>query len=307
MRQAVKVDLPRVDDHPAVAALGPVQRLAVAGLPHLDREVLAREHRRGEPGLHRGEPGRVGSAERVEQGAAREPVRAQPVQDRSVEPGERRERRIGVQRVAVARQPVDEGLFGTGRVGDGVVGVAVGRLVLRTARPRSPPHPPSPRMNADITTSNSGSSESFSTQRAMASIDRALALVPDRGHLGRADQRARHRDLAVQVDLLLAVDEHRRVERADRAEHRRRLRQHDGHGRKDPLVDLHRVLGGVRQFESVERILAAADADGVEQRVLRAPTEDSSGAPTFPTASGLIGMGSLSSGVDQRSSMWSRS
>ena len=66
------------------------------------------------PSIER-EPGRVAAAQRVQQRPAGEAVGAQPVQDRPVEAAHRGERRVGVQRVAVARQPVEQRLVRAGR------------------------------------------------------------------------------------------------------------------------------------------------------------------------------------------------
>ena len=87
-----------------------------------------------EPALDRLEPRRVAAAHRVEQRPAGEPVGAQPVEDRLREAGQRRERRVGVQRVAVAVESVEQRLVGAGRVRDDLVGRAVGRDVARAAR-----------------------------------------------------------------------------------------------------------------------------------------------------------------------------
>ena len=76
----------------------------------------------------------IGAAQGVEQRPPGEAVRAQAVQDRAVEAGEGGEARIGVQRVAVAGQPVQQRLRRQRRVADLVVGGAVGRHVLRAGR-----------------------------------------------------------------------------------------------------------------------------------------------------------------------------
>ena len=80
---------------------------------------------------------RAGSqpAHRVQERPAGEPERAETVQDRAVESAHGGERRVGVQRVAVAREAVDQA---PGRVTLGrhlVVGCPVGRHVLRAGRP----------------------------------------------------------------------------------------------------------------------------------------------------------------------------
>ena len=113
-------------------------------------------------------------APRLQQRAPGEPVGAQPVQDRAVEAAHRGERRVGVQRVAVARQPVDERLVGRRLQRDLVIGRAsAGGSFCGPDGPRSPPQPPSPRMNADERVVHSGSPESSFTS---ASVTTTAAL-----------------------------------------------------------------------------------------------------------------------------------
>ena len=95
---------------------------------------LAGHDRRGEAGLDVVEPGRVRAAQHVQQRPAGEAVAAQPVEDRPVEPAGGGERRVGVQRVAVAVEPVDERLVGRRLVRDLVVGRHLRRDVLRARR-----------------------------------------------------------------------------------------------------------------------------------------------------------------------------
>ena len=111
------------------------KRVSPASPVHIaDREGVARQHRRSEAGLDVVEPHRVAGAHRVQERPAGEAVAAQAVQDRTVEATDRGERRVRVQRVAVAGQPVDERLVDRGLVGHDVVGVAFGRHVLRPRR-----------------------------------------------------------------------------------------------------------------------------------------------------------------------------
>ena len=97
--------------------------------PHRNGERLAREHGTREPGLHGAEAGHVRAAELMQQGPCREAVGAEAVEDGPIEPGALGELGIGVQRVAVTGQAVEQRLVGTGRVGDDVIGRPIRRLV----------------------------------------------------------------------------------------------------------------------------------------------------------------------------------
>src|SRR3546814_8694855 len=72
---------------------------------------------------------------------AGEPVGSESVQDRPVEATHGRECRVGVERVPVAGQPVDQCLVGAGLERDRVIGVAIGGDVGATggASVASPP------------------------------------------------------------------------------------------------------------------------------------------------------------------------
>jgi len=64
----------------------------------------------------------------VQQRAARESVGTEAVQDRTVEAGELRDRRVGVQRVAVAAEAVQQRLVVTSGVRDLVIIALIGEL-----------------------------------------------------------------------------------------------------------------------------------------------------------------------------------
>ncbi len=115
-----------------VDGAGGEERLAGPARPHLDRERVARQHRRREAGLDVPEARGVAATDRVQQRPAGEAVAAQAVEDRAVEATDRGERRVGVQRVAVAREPVHEGLVTQRRVRHDMVRIALGRHVLRS-------------------------------------------------------------------------------------------------------------------------------------------------------------------------------
>ena len=229
-------------------------------------ERVAGHHRCGEAGLDVVEVRRITAAQRVQQRPAGEAIAAQTVQDRPVEAAHRGERRVGVQRVAVAGEAVHERLVGRRLVGDDVIGIALGRDVLRAGRTA---------VAAPSAFTADEGRHGVRVQRfavhdgcGRRHHDSGRALVVDAGDLARDRGRTGDGDRAMQRDGLLAVHEQGRVERADVA-HRRAPAptDHDGERREHELVDAVRVLGGECQL-----VAAGTDADGVEQRVLRGPT-----------------------------------
>ena len=106
----------------------------------------------------------------------------------------------------------------------------------------------------------------------------AGALVVDGGDPARRPHRALRRDGAVDLDGLLAVDEHGRVEFAQRGGRRQPaapsapapLADDDGEGGQHPLVVSDRVLGRELELEAWVNG-AGAHTQGVEQGVLRRP------------------------------------
>ena len=77
----------------------------------------------------------------MQQGPARHPEGAQPVEDGSVEAGSLGEGRVRVQGIAVTREPVQQRLVGAGGVAHDVVGVPRGRLVAGAGRAALAPEP----------------------------------------------------------------------------------------------------------------------------------------------------------------------
>src|SRR5581483_11859381 len=146
------------------------------------------------------------------------------------------ELRIGVQRVAVARQAVGEGLVLTRRVGDDVVGLAVGGLVAgrraAVAAPAAFAADEHGRAGAEQRVAGLG------VDRLRLGHDhRARALVVDAGDAAHGAGRALDRDLAVEADRLLAVHEHRPVELADLGDGARAAGTgDDGERRQYPLL-----------------------------------------------------------------------
>ena len=192
----------------------------------------------------------------VQEAATGEPVGAEAVEDRTVEAAHGGEGRVVVQRVAVARQPVDQRLVGAGLQLDGVVGVAV-RGLVRVARRTAVAAPAA--LAADV-------GRHAGVEQRLAGVDegglalgddhRALALVVDAGDLAHGLELTLHRDLPVQGDALLAVDEHRRVEAADGAEGAAERAEHHRDRGQRPLLLARGVLGG--ELELVERVGGAA-------------------------------------------------
>ena len=126
----------------------------------------------------------VAAAQRVQQRAAGEAVGAEPVQDRALEAAELREGGIGVERVAVAREPVEQRLVDARRVASARGRACAPGQLEATAGPRSPPKPPSPRKNAVMRVRNRGfpvatftESETRSTEAAFP-LSQIAAMVP---------------------------------------------------------------------------------------------------------------------------------
>ena len=137
---------------------------------------------------------RIRPAHGVQQRTAREAVGAQPVQDRGREPTSGGERRVGVQRIAVAGQSVEQRLVGVVAYSTTSSGSRSGGCVPRPDGPRSPPQPPDSRMNSEARVVNSGDPSSCTpsvrntTTEAdpaplsyIASIDGVRIVVPSAG------------------------------------------------------------------------------------------------------------------------------
>src|SRR5262249_51114401 len=100
----------------------------VACQPDQHGEFVARVDGSGKASRHRLEPLRVGTAQGVEQGPTREAEGAEPMQNGPVEATHGRELGIGMERIAVPGQTIEQRLIGAGRVGDPAV-----RFPLRKA------------------------------------------------------------------------------------------------------------------------------------------------------------------------------
>src|SRR5579871_5038997 len=84
---------------------------SVADVPAARGQRVAGEDDAGEAGEETFELVQIAAARALQDGAAGEAVGAQPVQDRAVEAAELRHRRIGVQRVDVAGEAVEQRLL----------------------------------------------------------------------------------------------------------------------------------------------------------------------------------------------------
>ncbi len=140
---------------------------------------------------------RVVAAVRLQHRAAGVSVGAEAVEDRAVEAAHRGELRVGVQRVHVARESVDERLLRQRLHADRLVGRAVrAARCARRSGPRSPPKPPSPRTKM---------LDGVAEDELALGVDRvgldhddgALALVVDRLDRRRGRERAARRDRRV--------------------------------------------------------------------------------------------------------------
>jgi len=243
-----------------------------AFLPERDGNRLTRIDRGGEAAGVAADRGRVPVREGLEQGAAGDAVGAHAVQDRCGEPGPGGEFRVRMQRVAVSRQTIKQGLSGARRDFHDAIGGAVGHCGrFRLAGGRAAEIPVAAREGRALE----------GVERValriphfgLAHQDRALvALVPCaepaavRGDLGGDGQGFVEGDVALRVDHHHPVDVDGRgagVPCRDRGEGRH---------------DLHRGLApGVPAFVDEGELLRAggvlshADAKGVEHDVAVVP------------------------------------
>src|SRR5665213_4375098 len=110
---------PPIVDHDSVAlnnsrAEAYHARIFIIYAPKLGADCFAREYRRGKPPRYRGQPDRIIAANGLEQRVACDPESRKTMQNRARETGGLGEFRIGVQRVDVAGQPVNQRHFRPG-------------------------------------------------------------------------------------------------------------------------------------------------------------------------------------------------
>ena len=130
------------------------------------------------------------------------------MQDRAGEPAHVAELLVGMQRVLVARQPVEQRLVFARLVRDrhvrrplgGDVG-CLGRATIAAPSTLAADEDGRGRLEQGLAVGNEGGD-------GLDRNDRALALVEDAGDLVDRLDLAGHRDLTVQDDALLTVDQH---------------------------------------------------------------------------------------------------
>ena len=116
--------------------------------PDVRDDGLAGKHGRRQSHVHRGERVRSIVAAGGDDGVGREPVGAEPMHDRAIETRRPRGARVGVVRVGIAVQSVEQRLLGKRRQGTDGVGSTLGQGVGFKGRSIDPPNPPSPRAKA---------------------------------------------------------------------------------------------------------------------------------------------------------------
>ena len=189
------------------------------------------------------------------------------MQDGRVEAGPAREGRVGVQRVAVAVEPVEQGLVGPGVVADGVVGFPVGQL---PGAGRAPVAAPAALAGDE----QAGPAGPHGVAVVVGGVDlqhhqRGLALVVDGGHPVAGCRRTLGRQLLVELDVLVAVEQAGPVVvavvgSAGAADHHRL-------GGQGPLGHPGRILGGELQLGAGWVGSAGPHAQGIKQALVGAP------------------------------------
>src|SRR5271166_2969824 len=239
----------------------------LAVLPHLQSHGLAGIDRRGKPRRVALEGGWVVIGIGLQDPAAGDAVGAHAVQDRSRKTGALGEFRIGVQRVAVAAETVDQRLVRPRRNVDGPVGCAGRhrmRLGLAFRRPAKAAvaarkaRGDQRRQRLSIAVLEHGL---VPDHRALV-----LALVERREHGGVCGNVSGGRQRLVEGDVALAVNHHHAVEI-----HLAGSRAPGGHGREG-RHHLQRPRGGSGLVDEGELLLghgisAQADAIGIEHHL----------------------------------------
>lgn len=191
------------------------------------------------------------------------------MQDRGVEATAPGERGVGVQRVAVTGEPVEQRLAGRGGVADDVVGRGLGHR----RRPGRPARAAEAALTADEHGLDGGGERlpgGGVDRLGLGAHQRAAALVEDPGDGGRGGGATLHRQGCVQPEALLGVHQQGRVEVTERDA---------GTARDDVRVGgQHRgahsvgVVGGEGQLPQ-GIVVACAHRERVEQNVVDGPAE----------------------------------
>jgi hypothetical protein len=177
-----------------------------------------------------------------------------------------------MQRVAVTGQPVQQGLLRPGRLLDPQVRFAPGKLPAIAPVPRAA-LAAEPALAADERAARAGQERLPGLcvdRHGLGDHQRAGALVVDPGDGRGGPRRPRHRQRPVQLEGLLGVDQHGRVEGAKRAPGPAAPGDQHPERRQHLLLDPRRVLGG--ELQLAQRVTQArADRDRIQQRVGRRP------------------------------------
>jgi hypothetical protein len=194
----------------------------------------------------------------IDDGLEGDAVGAQAVDDGLVEARHLGEVRVGVQRVLVAREPIQEGLLRQGRGLDRAVGRAIRRLVARLGA----------GVAAEATLTANEQREAVGEQVLAGFVlrgrlqdhERRLALVVDLRNRARDLELLRRRDRLVDLDVLLPVEQHGEVEvhpgDAREAAHGAERRDH-----REARQHLEILLVGVLELLRVGLGGARADAE----------------------------------------------
>ena len=215
------------------------------------------------------------------------------MEDRRVESSPRGECRIGVQRVAVAAQPVEERLVPPGLVGDHVIGLAVGEFPVvgwsAVAAPAA--------LAADEQSRSRGpEGGSIRIGDVGLHVDEGrLPLVVDLTDPAGGDALSGGRDLLVAGDRLLGMEQEHRVEVAEAGGPA--PAHHHALGGERPLVHAVRILSGELQLEAGGVRYAGTDAECVDEALLGGPGD----LGGFAHGSGGVG---VDGHVDSSGSGW---
>ena len=231
--------------------------------PPLGHQRVARPHRPLELRLEGGDARGVAAAGALRHVPHHVPERAEPVQDGpALEADVLRELGIGVQRVEVAREAIEQGLLGARGLlhrerGRNVARSLDGRRLLR--RRRSPGHPFAPEQDG-----RRGLGDQLAAAVLGARVDQHLREAPqivEAPDGGGGPQRAAGSDGRVQRHPLAPVDDHGEVAArlAEQLEHRLKLGDHREAGQHLRAATLVKV---------VELLALRAAAQGVEHCVL---------------------------------------